>query len=670
MRTSFCVLPIEIMEAVALFAMAGLGYVVTRLSGKPQEEGFVQGPADSPLTQAPQGAGPRGPIQELDLRYQDLMGRAAPPSEPSPGLQGTLLNYAPPAVRTVPMNPSLQPHPEPINSATPDVAMNPAGIEAPPTYVEGEYVVSQLTGERVAAGEFTHNNMVPFFGGRVRQNVNVEANTSRLDDYTGAGSVQIAKKEIEPMFNNAQTPFGNPFGMESSTDFVQSRIVDPRARNGERPFEPVRVAPGVNEGFAATGKGGFQQFEVNQYMIDNIRRTDDLRTSDNPKQSYNQPVVPGQHFIGGAAQDAGEVRKYRPDRFYIDESGERFGAAGQEGQTKETSRPIQVMKHVTRPETSSEFIGPAASQEYGESYVTGSYRSPMAQQYGGAGFRNADMTTYTSADTDAQENDYGRSGYEVRPNERNLTSERTMGLNLVPAEAGATTVHYDDPNRPTRRQETVGNLRQSGTPVGYAQGAPAITVWDPNDVARTTVREGTINWNWFGQASPGADGPSRLKVYDPEDIARPTQKQQLSAKSEYFGAGNAVNRDFTSHDAAYNMRTNPNREQIAAGRDPMHGNGGALAVFDGNIHQTTKKIDSDIVNDRTNAVNRVVGLPTGVGDLGQVRPRVPLKLDVSRQRNDNTMVAAVMSNPLMATQNLARNAGHDEALLREMLASM
>ena len=663
------------MEAVALFAMAGLGYVVTRLSGGEKEEGFEgsaaqRGPSNDPLTQAPKGAGPNAPPQQLDLRYQNLMGQTAFPSEPNPGIQGTLLTYSPPPVRTVPMNPSLQPRPEPINSATPDVAMNPAGIRAQPNYVEGFAVKSELTGEMMETSEFTHNNMVPFYGGRVRQNVDPQANSSRLDDYTGAGITQISKKEVEPMFDTARAPYGNPFGMEDNTDFIQSRINDPRARNGERPFEPVRVAPGVNEGFASSGKGGFQQFEVNQYMIDNIKRTDQLRTADDPKLSYKQPVIPGQHFIGGAADNAGEVRKYRPDTFFIDESGERFGAAGQEGLTKETSRPVQVMKHQTRPETSSEFIGPAASQEYGESYVAGSYRTPMSQQHGGAGFRNADMSSYTSADTDAPEHDYGRSGYEVRPNERNLTSERTMGLNLVPAEAGGVTVHYDDQNRPTRRQETVGNIRQTGTAVGYAQGAPAVTVWDPNDVARTTVREGTINWNWFGQASPGADGPSRLKVYDPEDIARPTQKQQLSAKSEYFGAGNAVNRDFTSHDAAYNMRTNASKEQIAAGRDPLHGNGGALAVFDGNLNQVTRKLDSDMINDRANAVNRVSGLPTGVGDIGHVRPRVPLKLDISRQRNDDTMVAAVMGNPLMATQNLARNAGHDEELLREMLAGM
>jgi hypothetical protein len=546
--------------------------------------------------------------------------------------------------------------------------MNPGGIQAAPSYVEG-FVTSELTGERIESSDFTHNNMVPFFGGRVRQNVAAQSNSGILDTFTGSGITQISKREIEPMFDTARAPYGNPFGMEDQTDFVQSRINDPRSRAGERPFEPVRVAPGVNEGFAATGKGGFQQFEVNQYMIDNIRRTDDLRTSDNPKETYNQPVVPGQHFIGMAAQESGEVRKYRPDKFYIDETGARLFVTNGEV-IKETTRPVQVLKHTTRPETSSEAIGPAGAQEFGESYVTGSYRMPMVQQYGGAGFRHADMTTYTSADTDAPENDYGRAGYEVRPNERNATSERTMGLNLVPADAGALTVHYDDKNRPTRRQEMVGNIRQSGTPVGYAQGAPAITVWDPNDIARTTVREGTIHWNWMGQAAPGADGATRLKVYDPEDIARPTQKSQLTNKSEYYGASESVNKDFTSHDAAYNMRLNPNKQEIALGRDPMHGNGGALAVFDGNIHQTAKKIDADIVNDRANAVNRVVGMPTGVGDIGEVRPRVPLKLDVSRQRNTMDMVAAVNSNPLMVSQNLAYNAEHDEKLLQEMLATI
>ena len=662
------------MEAAALFALAGLGYVVTKLTGE-KSEGFQnqaqRGPAENPLQDKPVGSAATGPLQKLDTQYATLTGNEIMKSEPRAELniKNGLINYRAPMTATAPRVDAPVAGPEGVESATPDVAMNPAGLEARPTYVEGDYIVSELTGTKMKTSDFTHNNMTPFFGGSVKQNVNPNANSGILDSFSGSGVNQIKKREVETMFDTARAPYGNPFGLESSTDFVQSRINDPRNRAGERPFEPVRVAPGVNEGFSATGKGGFQQFEVNEYMMGALRKTDDLRTADNPKLTYKGQVVPGQHFIGGAAQDPGEVRKYRPDTFYIDENGERFGAAGQSEHQRETTRSVQVLKHTTRPETSSELLGPAGSVEYGQSYVTGSYRLPMTQQYGGAGYRNADMTSYSSANTDAPENDYGRGAIEMRPNERNVTGERVMGLNLVPADSGRNTVHFSDDARPTRRSEAVGTIRQTGTPVGYAGGAPAITVWDPNDVARTTVKEGLINWDYLGIAA-SADAPNKLKTYDPDDIAKPTQKAQLSAKSDYFGSPNATNKDFTSHDAAYNMRSNPNKEQIAAGRNPMHGNGGALAVFDGTIHQTTKKIDADIVNDRANAVNRVVALPSGVGDIGQVKYRVPLKLDVSQTRNTREMLTGVYNNPLMKSQDLTRNVNHDELIYEDLLAAM
>jgi hypothetical protein len=658
------------MEAVALFAVAGLGYVITQLTGN--KEGFQtqaqRGPDTNPLATSPQGGSVKGDAQLLDQQYNTLVNTTIPNSEPVTSSQQGLMtgaSYMPPVLLAGPRIPS----PEPLESSTADVSMNPAGIELKPNYVQGDYLVSELTGSEMKTKDFTHNNMTPFFGGRVKQNVAPATNSGILDSFTGSGINQIKKREVETMFDTARAPYGNPYGLESSADFIKSRINDPRNRSGERPFEPVRVAPGVNEGFAASGKGGFQQFEINQYMIDNIKRTDELRTADNPKLTYNQPAVPGKHFIGGAAQDAGEVRKYRPDTFFVDESGERFGAAGQSEFTKETSRPVQVLKHQTRPETNTDAVGPATSQEFGESYVVGSYRLPNAQQYGGAGYRNADMTSYTSANTDAAENDYGRSGIEIRPNERNVTGTRVMGLNLVPADSGNVTVHYDDPARPTRRAESEGTIRQTGTPVGYAGGAPAITVWDPNDVARTTVKEGTIFFDHMGIAS-SASAPNKLKVYDPDDIAKPTQKSQLSAKSDYFGSPNATMKDFTSHDSAYNMRTNPNKEQIAVGRKPLHGNGGSLAVFDGNIKQTTKRINADSVNDRSNAVNRVSSIPTGVGDIGAVKYRVPLKLDVSAARNGRETLSAVYDNPLMASQNLARNAENDDAIYQDMLQAL
>ena len=642
------------MEAAAFFVLAGLGYAVTQLSGKPAPTENFQ--VADPTT--------------MNAQYTTLTGSLIPNSEPQVTPQTGLYANAkmPPDSIFPDAGQTPQPLQEELQSSVAAVAMNPQGIEADPEYTSDDVTYSELMGQPMKSSDFVHNNMTPFFGGRVKQNMNIDANSGILDSFSGTGKLQIKKQEVEQMFDSSRAPYGNPFGLEESADFIRSRINEPRSRAGERPFEPTRVAPALDAGFGITGKGGFQQFEVNQYMMGAMKKTDDLRTADNPKLTYNQPVIPGQHFIGGAAETSGEVRKYRPDTFYIDESGERlFVTTGD--LIKGATRPVQVLKHTTRPETSVENFGTAATQEAGQSYVTGSYHIPMTQQYGGAGFRNADMTTYYTNDPDAPEADYGRSGIEIRPNERNLTGERTMALNLVPADSGNVSVHYEDPARPTRRAEMVGNIRQSGTPVGYAGGAPAITVWDPNDVARTTVKEGTIDWNYMGIAA-SADGPNKLKVYDPDDIARPTQKSQLSAKSDYFGAGNSVNKDFTSHDSAYNMRLNPNKQQIAIGRDPLHGNGGALAVFDGQIHQTTRKVDADSVNDRADAINRVVGIPTGVGDIGQVRYKIPLKQDIYPVRNQREILAGVLSNPLFDTQDLSRNAEHDENVYREMLQSM
>jgi hypothetical protein len=658
------------MEAAALAGLMGLGYVVSRL-GSTKKEGFanatktappnemtfkpgsqtvaLKSPPSSALAQTPQGAVAVAPSPELDQMYQTPNGRTYP-SEPSPGPYGMPVGYATQRPPLAPPVQSVNPLPGPqlasVEDFTGQVRQNAAGLEQNPTYLGGD-MLSSLSGNPIRKQEFTHNNMVPFFGGRVKQNMRPAANNSLLDSYTGAGYTQIAKKEVETMFDY-QRPFGNPFGLESSTDFIESRMDLPRARNGERPFEPTRVGPGVGEGYGMIGKGGFQQLEINEIM--RPKTTDEIRVANNPKLSYNTPVVPGQHFIGNPADNPGEVRHYRPDRFYVDPTNSRAGAAAPVGLVKETTRPIQVLPHQTRTDTSTEAFGPAAGQDTYQSYVAGSYRTPMTQQYGGAGFRNADSTAWYTPNPDSPEADYGRSGYENRPNERTATSERTMALNLAPADTGQVTVHYIDDARPTRRVEMEDGVSDFGPGYIGAGGAPSVTVWDPNDVARTTVKETTINWDYRGVAS-SASAPNRLKVYDPKDIARPTQKAQLSNR-QYYGSGNNAGWGYMNEDFAYNMRTNPNKEQIARGRKPIAGNGG-LALFEGDPgKQTAKRLTTDDMNDRVNSINRVVESGPGVGDIGQVKYRVPLRLDVAAERNGPEMVEAVDNNPLQQSLHL------------------
>lgn len=701
------------MEVAVLASLLGLGFAVSKLGGgdnskkntngskiniKPKKinqtlkniEGFApaaRGSDKDPLTNTPKGASVVGRPSELDQMYSYPNGKLYP-SEPNPGPYGNAFGYASQNSAVLPdsakLGKSLEnfgnysdmsgrnnqgslisskfPEPVSIDSNVPMVEFRSDNIESSPNYVKGDYVISPLSGQKIPSKDYRHNNMQPFFGGSVKQNISSQANQSRLDAYTGSGSTQIAKREVENMFQNAQAPYGNPFGMENQTEFFQSRIVDPNQRNGERPFEQVKVGSGIGEDYGFLGKGGFQQLEVNDVMR-GAMKTDVTRTVDNPKLTYKGVLVPGKHFIGASpdSNTYGEVRKYKPDTFYIDHEGERLFTTNGE-YIAETVRPVQVMPFTSRSETTSELVGTPVSTDYEANYVAGSYRNPMTQQYGGAGYRNANLETYYTKDVGSSQADYGRSSYENKPNEREFTSERVMGLNVVPAETGLVQTHPADDARPTRRSETVGNPRLTGNGNLYDDKAPAITVWDPQDIARTTVKETTIYLDRPGIASSGA-APNRLKVYDPDDIARPTQKAQLS-NHNWTGPGISASKDGMDTQFAYNMRTNPNKEVIARGRKPIAGSGG-LAIFTGEIHQTTKKLDTDSINDRPNAVNRAaIQITPGVGDIGRLEYRVPLKLDVSRERNTQDIVQAVDNNPLQ--QSLHKNAAHDSELLKEL----
>lgn len=639
------------MEAITLLGLVGLGYAVSKLKTSKAKEGFQVpensinkgAPSNSSLGKNIQGNSIKGTSPELDQMYT-TSGNHRYNSEPNPGPYGMPVSFATGISKRAPS-------PVPLEDSTAQVQLNPAGIQEDPIYENSDYTISPLSGEKIRSSEFRHNNMTPYFGGRVKQNMKGTANSDRLDRYTGAGTTQVKKKEVESMFKDSQAPYGNVYGLESSTDFVQSRLDMPRNHANEKPFEPIKVGPGLNEKFGSTGSGGFQQFELNDIMKKNMRTTDDLRVASKPKLSYEAVAIPGTHFITKSAEigSLGEIRKNNPERFYEDQSGVSYGSVPTgTGVHKETTRPVQILPHTSRPETSVEYFPAATSQDYGQNYVSGSYRNPMTQQHGDTGFRNADMTDYYTNNTDSPEADYGRASFENKPNERNATSERVMGLNLAPSQEGqgATTIHYNDPVRPTRRSETVGNIRQTGTPTGFAgSSTPSMTIgWDPaTATARTTVKETTINWNLLGIASPGST-PERLTVYDPEDIARQTQKSQLSRNS-YVGAPMSASQGNMNQQFAYNMRKNSSKQVIAKARKPM---GGEKALFTGNSSkQTAKRLPRDDVNERLNGANRLPGgLTPGVGDLGQIKYRAPLHLDVSAERLTPHMISALESNPL------------------------
>jgi len=696
------------METAAFLGLLGLGYFASKSLPK-DEEGFTDSTAtvapgaDRTPMGAPTVPGfPRQPTTavtgDYDRQFQ-LPAGGSLPSEPNPSALQAGPLYLPVPAPTLPSQMDLasqailQTRPDRWEDAT----QRPA-------------FVSPLSGVEFRQGEFKHANMVPFFRGQAKQSMVDTANNQVLDSYTGASKTLYAKREQTPFFEPTKEPIGNPYGFESTTNFMESRIVESRNKANERPMESIRVGPGLNQGYTHLASGGFQQQAGEDYVQARMPRTNDLRVATNPKLSYDAPVVPGQHFIANAGDGdtIGEVRKYNPDTFYINENGERnFVTVGAD--QKAAIRSAQVIKHTTRPETTKAYGGIGGQAEGKATYTVGSTRTPLVKQMGSWGFRNADLSENFNPDTDAPENDYGKSGVEILPNERFYTGERVHATNVKP-DAGKVELPLQDVARPTRAEELIDNA-WIGT-VAPASAQPRLTVYDPNDVARTTIKETTVDNDYLGISAP-ADRAQKLTTYDPDDVARVTgrntlddwdmyrntgragnaegaeirlqdavrntQKAAISAKSSYTGTAEAVEgRKFetrlqdkvrntqkaaisgkssytgvaqateyyaeTSRVDAMAMRQYAQRENVARGRKPA---GSSTKIFNGedNINLQYRRIVADSVNDREPALDNVNSEPTSAEVIGVQRPRTVLKLDVSAIRNEPIMVAALERNP-------------------------
>ena len=123
-----------------------------------------------------------------------------------------------------------------------------------------QYYTSSLTGEKVLIENFTHNNMTPFFGGRLKQNMNVEVNDSKLETFTGTNKV-VCEKNSERCFADTQKNV-NDQQPQYLSQF--DRMERPKVRNNVVPSEPIRVGPGYdkNNKFASNPSGGYQQNDM------------------------------------------------------------------------------------------------------------------------------------------------------------------------------------------------------------------------------------------------------------------------------------------------------------------------------------------------------------------------------------------------------------------------
>jgi hypothetical protein len=416
-------------------------------------------------------------------------------------------------------------------------------------------MISSLSGEPMDTGTFTHNNMVPFFGSNVRQNVDTDGSATRMHLHTGTQEFEIAKHEITPMFDSVQN-MTHVHGTPSSTEDTRDRFFKSNRRQGEKPFTSTQVGPGLDDGYSSKPSGGFHQADSRDHIMP--KSVDELRAANNPKTTFKEPVIPGKAKVLRRGI-YGEFAKNKPDRHYKNSPARYMTTVGAVTGNRHRSQPIDKMTNRqarTREHTGAS--GPGAGQQTRASQRAQGYSTPFRHQHKATGLRNAVSTGGWGAEK--QNADYGKDGLEVLPTERDSTQKSNYLASAVGL-VKAIIAPVQDALRTTRKENVIGNPRQAGNMQSRVQKAP---VKDPSDRARTTAKETTIHNSHEGFVGSAHKAG---KAYDSNDVARTTIKQTMihDARTGNMGGGHSKHVVYDPNDVARTTLKETNVENTSAG---------------------------------------------------------------------------------------------------------
>lgn len=368
-----------------------------------------------------------------------------------------------------------------------------------------------LTGEFIDIEHFTHNNMVPFFGGNVKQNMSENSTKNILGMHTGRDETYRNKQEVES-FADKVNDYSYVNGIGNNTDFYKERFVESKVRNNVVPIPQVRVGPGIGQGYDGKPTGGFQQLDVQELIKPYFKNVDEMRVASKPKITFEGRTVDGQKGRNRATLP--NIAKNRVDTYYTQTPDMLFKTTG--AYTKPTEIPEFNVKTTNRNETSTETIG-GAKVAVPRRKVEPDVKPSARQQMNDFGLRNFVTQVFGNGEKD----DYGKSSIYVFDNERDLTSTRVYQGNVT-SMVKSIVAPLLDIMRINKKEHDIDNPRHFGNM--HVQAPEKPTMYDPNDIARTTIKE-TVLYDETGMGA--VTGPKRLAVYDPEEVAKKTIRETL-----------------------------------------------------------------------------------------------------------------------------------------------
>jgi hypothetical protein len=480
---------------------------------------------------------------------------------------------------------------------------------------------------------FSHNNMVPFTGGSKERlenygDITGEGNTAILDRMTGAGSYNIKKTEPGPLTRPSKDLHWI-HGEPNRSDFMQERVNLGNSLNGVLPFEPQKVAPGLNQGFTTTGGNYGFHTGLNAREAYMPKTVDELRIATNPKMTYDISDLPGpaNSVIKKSAtiETQGRVEKRRPDTYFENTSNRWLTTTGAvQGNTlrpiqEKSSRTGQQLNYMGPAGATAQHVGPASQTHIPSRRNNLGVIAPMPNAVGNQHFSE------TSNPLDS---------FNMRTNNRvinqNDTCQNGIRSGLVSGFTAAM-APFMDVLKPTRKEDVVSNMRiygdaGSSVPRGYVQNT---------SVPATSLKETTL------YTPPVMINNTQNKGSYNDEIIPPPQTLRDKALHSYTGgAGNSTG-SVMVYDSAYKQSQNEIKSSTIYGRT----NQGGTQVFTPNINPTILPKDTSPMDGRINGPN-----------LGNAfhRPK-PLKRvrvndnsynnTIQNDRNDPAILDAYWDNP-------------------------
>lgn len=432
--------------------------------------------------------------------------------------------------------------------------------------------VSSLTGNNMKKDDFTHNNMVPFFGSKIKgSTADNQTSQTLLDNKQGMGSQQFKKQESAPLFspdNNVH----NTYGMSNNSDFFQSRVNVGNNMANATLWEQQKVAPGLNLDYNASVNHGYNS-GMNARDSWQPKTVDELRVNTNPKISYELKGLegPADNLIKQMGS-IGKVEKHLPEKYFNNDPSRWIKTTGLE--KAQTQRGEWIMKDENRQSTNMEYYGNGGDSK-NTSYSAQNFESSKKQNLQELPISNASMA--------GQGNSNNLPSYSNNNNNRS-TTQNQLNFGPIGGLAQAILTPIQDILKPSKKENVIGNLRQSGNVSNVINNGYLL---NKNDTPQVTNRqmycEANNNLNIQGQNSNG------YLVTNPQLLSNQRETTSINYTGNSNGSTNMGYKDIT---AANNQRNN-NFKTFE-----NHPNQGGTQMFNQNMNVNIYKDDNDRNNNR------------------------------------------------------------------------